>query len=187
MGHGVQADQNGHAGAFGQLAHRVHHGGGVHPQLHTEADGNGQVAVFGGQAGHNDAHAQAQHQHFQQQHRQVQQPDGKMHTAWVAHRKEHPEAQEHHQLNAEVQQRSEHLADGHRQPGKVHLAHHPGVGHKGIGGVVDAVCKQGPHRVACHIEEETGYTVGGNVGNAGKDHVEDDGGDQRVQQHPGGA
>lgn len=185
-GHGVQLDQYLQAGAVVQHGQRVDHGGSVHPQLHTETHGDGQVTVFGGQGRYDDANAQAQQHDFQNDKGHSQQPQGGPDAA-AGGKEVDPEQQVHGRLDEEVDEAGQHLADGHGQPRKIHLTEDLGVGDKGVGGIVDAVGKKGPHGVARHIKKETGHAVGRHVGHAAEHHVEDDGGDEGVQDDPRGA
>ena len=181
--HGVELQQRLQAGAFVQHRNGIHHGGGVHPQLYAKAHGNGQIAVFGGQAGHDDAHAQAQQHDLQHDHRQRQRPQAEADRR-TGHGKVHPETSEHGALHQKVDKCRKHLADGGGQARKVHLAEHARVIYKGVGRVVDAVGKEGPDRVARHIKQERGGAVGRKPGQPAEHNVEDDGGQQRVQDDP---
>ena len=185
-GHGVELDQNFQAGAGFQHGQRVDHGGGVHPQLYAEAHGNGEVAVLGGERRHDDADAQAQQHDLEDDEGDGQQPQREVYAA-AGGEEVDPENQVHGRLDEEVDEAGQHLADGHRQARKVHLAEYLRVGDKGVGRVVDAVGEESPHGVAGHVKQETGHAVGGHIGHAAEHHVEDDGGDKRVEDDPRGA
>jgi len=72
--------------------------------------------------------------------------------------------------------------DGHAR--EIDLAKQAGIADEGVAGLGQAVGKVGPDDGAGHVEEELRQTVGGQVGNAAKDHGEGDGGQQGLDEVP---
>ncbi len=156
---------------------------GVHPELHNEGEEDGQVAIFGGQRGDQDAESQAQPRDHQdeQRHERERPGDGYIRSAEIEYKKQD---QEQPGLDEEAQQVRNHRGDGHDEPGKIDFPEHVLVRDEGVGGLLEAVGEIEPADIAGHVEKDLRDAVRAHPGDAAEDkHVHQDRKD-RLDQIP---
>ncbi len=156
---------------------------GVHPELHDEGEEDGQVAIFGGQRGDQNAESQAQpRDHQDEQRRERERPgDGDLRSAEIEYKKKD---QEQPGLDEEAQQVGNHGGDGHDEAGEIDFPEHVLIRDEGVGGLLEAVGEIEPADIAGHVEKDLRDAVRTHLGDAAKDeHVHQDRKD-RLDQIP---
>ena len=156
---------------------------GVHPELHDEGEEDGQVAIFGGQRGDQDAESQAQpRDHQDEQRRERERPgDGNLRSAEIEYKKQD---QEQPGLDEEAQQIGNHRGDGHDEAGEIDFPEHVLIRDEGVGGLLEAVREIEPADIAGHVEKDLRDAVRAHPGDAAEDeHVHQDRKD-RLDQIP---
>ena len=156
---------------------------GVHPELHDEGEEDGQVAIFGGQRGDQDAESQAQpRDHQDEQRRERERPgDGYLRSAEIEYKKQD---QEQPGLDEEAQQVGNHGGDGHDEPGKIDFPEHVLIRDEGVGGLLEAVGEIEPADIAGHVEKDLRDAVRAHLGDTAKDEHIHQYGKNRLNQIP---
>src|SRR5690554_5015477 len=176
---GVELDE-GFELAFGDGAHGVDDGGGVHEELYTEGDEEFKVAVFGGHTGEQDAEAHAHHGHYDD----VVGAEGEgpvgLYDAWFAY-------EEEGELDEEFDEAADYFAEGHDESGKIDFAEDGGVLGEGVAGLVEAFGEVVPDDDAAEVEEGHGGAVGAYLGDVAEDYDVDEGGEDGLYDKPDGA
>ena len=157
------------------LRQRIHNRRGVHPQLHDEGKQHLQVAVLGGHRRNQNAKTQGQPGHHDDQQGEHQRIPVEVRGRIADDGIDDIDDDKESKLDTESQQIGQHICNGHRQSGKIHLAENVGVGHKGVGGLGEALGEIVPHTGTGQIEQRPRYAIGGDAGDAAEhDHVHDD-------------
>lgn len=184
-GHRIGLDERAKR-ALGHHAEGIDDRRGIHPELHDEGEEDGQVAIFGGQRGDQDAESQAQpRDHQDEQRRERERPgDGNVRSAEIEHE---IQAQEQPGLDEEAQQVGNHRGDRHHETGEIDFPEHVLIRDEGVGGLLEAVGEIEPADITRHVEENLRDAVRAHLGDAAEDkHVHQDGKDRldQVPQRP---
>ena len=179
-GDGVQAhegmDRDAHPAHAARLAEGVHDGSGVHPELDQEGKENLEVAVLGREGGDDGAETQGQTRNHQDEERKQEDEPGQVRlTGWVDKGVNDIHDNEEAKLDAEPQEVTDDIRNGHHQPREIHLSENAGVVHERIGRLGDTIGEILPEAGSRQIKERPRNTVGRNTGDAAEhNHVHDD-------------
>lgn len=180
--HDVIQVETGHDLAF-HLAERIDNRRGVHPQGDKEAEKHLQVAVLGGHGGDDNAETQRQACHHQHQQREQQQVPVGAYDRATYHIKQ-IDNDKQSELDAEPDQVAHRVGERHDQPREIDLPEYVRVGHKGVGGLGEAIRKVLPHADTAQVEERLRNAVGRDAGDAAEHHHVHNHGKCRLDQPP---
>lgn len=173
---------------IGDHAEGIDNRGGVHPELDNESEEYGEVTIFSGHRGDENAEAKTETSEHDDHHgddKDGNEDVDKHGGTWDNHTEMNVgtateevevETDEEQQLDAESQEIAQHRGDGDNEAWEVDLTKHGLVGDEGARGLVETVGEIKPANVTGHIKQGLGHAVGTHFGNTAEDnHVHDDG------------
>jgi len=170
---------------FRNHARGVDHRRGIHGELDPEGDEEGEITVFRGERGNDDAGSEAKECHDPEK-------DGceqENHRPIGIHRRAFPrepseEGEKEQKLDRELDEVGNNDRERRDEARKVDFAENAGVGHEGGGGFCEAGREVVPRRDAGEIKEHRRQAVGGELGQSAEDHREHGRGEQRLDEKP---
>jgi hypothetical protein len=182
-GHGVEIHEE--SVFFWNHAGWVDDGGGIHGELDTETDEEGEIAVFCGERGDDDTGSEAEQGHDPKKNGRKKENHGPIGMEIGSFdRVVSEKGKKEQKLDTKLDEVGDDNRKGRDKPGKVDFAEDAGIRHKGGGGFCEAGGKVVPRSDTGEVEKHGRKAIRRQLSQAAEDYCKNEGGQDGLDKKP---